>query len=196
MIGLFVLVVTQTSSDAADFGSAARALDSPMLVALAADGPTTLDAERSRTFDRFIGAWEFECTLYGDDGSADEFSGEWIFDWILDGRAIQDVWMGFKRGRSPGLRRMGTSLRFFDPKRNEWRVIFIVPASGKVIYLRGRELQDRIVLHGVDVDGASLRWSFNNIESNSFLWRGEVSRDAGKSWRVEQIMQLRRKRAT
>jgi hypothetical protein len=193
------LVLLDASCGSFAAGAQARALPgarSEMLTALGARGPHPARSEKSKAFDRLVGAWEFDCTIYPEDGSVDEFAGEWIFDWILDGGAIQDVWMGFKEGRSPGKRHMGTTLRFFDAKREEWRVIFIVPLSGKVIDLHGGESGDRIVLEGVDVTGAQLRWSFNDIEANSFLWRGETSQDGGKSWRVEQIMRLRRKPAT
>lgn len=169
-------------------------LSSEMLSALGTSGPRSANATGSHTFDRVIGDWEFDCTIYPDDGKSYQFDGEWKFDWILDGTAIQDVWMGYKEGRTPGQRHMGTTLRFFDPKIGQWHVIFIVPRSGKVIRLQGGEQGERIVLNGVDVSGAVLRWSFNDIEPDSFLWRGETSHDGGKTWRTEQIMKLRRKR--
>jgi hypothetical protein len=50
----------------------------------------------------------------------------------------------------------------------------------------------RFVLRGRDVDGSSLRWSFNNIQENSFRWLGETSSDGGVSWRTEQEMHLHR----
>jgi len=179
----------------ADPNAATRGISSEMLSALAANGPRPTDAAGSRTFDRVIGDWEFDCTIYPDEGKSYDFDGEWKFDWILDGAAIQDVWIGYQEGRSPGQRHMGTTLRFFDPQVGQWRVIFIVPRSGKIIQLQGGAQDDRIVLNGVDVTGAGLRWSFNDIKPDSFLWRGETSYDGGKTWRTEQIMKLRRKRA-
>jgi hypothetical protein len=172
-------------------GSAAQA-QSDMLAALGASGPHAAVAA-SKAFDGVIGAWDFDCTIYPEDGGTYEFKGEWIFDWVLDGTAIQDVWMGYKDGRAPGVRHMGTSLRFFDRQLGEWRVLFIVPLGNKVIQLHGGESGGRIVLNGVDVDGSLLRWSFNDLRPESFVWRGEISHDGGKSWRVEQIMKLRRR---
>jgi hypothetical protein len=48
------------------------------------------------------------------------------------------------------------------------------------------------VLLGTDVDGSALRWSFNDIKSDSLYWKGEISSDGGKTWRVEQEMHLTR----
>jgi len=73
--------------------------------------------------------------------------------------------------------------------------LWIPPASGKVIALRGGTEGDHIVLFGQDVDGSTLRWSFNDIQQNSFSWRGEISADGGKTWRTEQEMMLKRRPA-
>jgi hypothetical protein len=167
-----------------------------MLTSLSANGPRESTEAQARIFDRIIGDWDFDCTIYPDKGSSYDFAGEWRFDWILDGAAIQDVWIGYKEGRAPGQRHMGTTLRFYDPKIDQWQVLFIVPSSSKIIQLKGGAQDDRIVLDGVDVSGALLRWSFNDLKTDSFLWRGETSSDGGKSWRTEQIMKLRRKRTT
>jgi hypothetical protein len=71
--------------------------------------------------------------------------------------------------------------------------LWIPPASGKVIALRGGTEGKRIVLFGQDVNGSTLRWSFNDIQQNSFSWRGEISADEGKTWRTEQEMILKRR---
>jgi hypothetical protein len=109
---------------------------------------------------------------------------------------MQDIWIGYLKGREPGRRGMGTSLRFFDSRSERWRVVFVAPGSGgKILTLGGGGVDDRIVLEGLDTDGSMLRWSFNDVRRDSFLWRGETSADAGKTWRVEQVMRLTRRPA-
>lgn len=95
----------------------------------------------------------------------------------------------------PGERGVGTSLRFYDAKVALWRVVWVAPMSGTVLTLKGGAQGERIVLEGPDSDGSPLRWSFNEIQTDSFLWRGGTSADGGKTWRVEQEMRLRRRGA-
>jgi len=52
---------------------------------------------------------------------------------------------------------------------------------------------DRIVLRGTDVDGYPIRWSFNEIKPESFVWRGEKSRDDGKTWKLEEEHHMKRR---
>ena len=52
---------------------------------------------------------------------------------------------------------------------------------------------DRIVLRGVDSDGSPIRWSFNDIKPDSFVWRGEKSRDGGKTWKLEEEHHMKRR---
>ena len=59
--------------------------------------------------------------------------------------------------------------------------------------LKGGAVGDRVVFEGVDGDGSPFRWSFNDIHRDSFLWRGEISADGGKTWRLEQEMRLKRR---
>ena len=47
--------------------------------------------------------------------------------------------------------------------------------------VNGGEENGRIVLSGRDEDGAILRWSFNDIKADSFVWRGEISKDESKT---------------
>jgi hypothetical protein len=150
-------------------------------------------ADAARLFDPFVGVWDFDCDFYPAGGAVTRFAGEWSFRWILDGRAMQDIWVGYLRGTKPGERGMGMSVRFFDARAAQWKVVFIAPEGGKILTLKGGRVGDRIVLEGLDVDGAKLRWSFNDVHEDDFLWRGETSSDEGRTWRTEQVMRLRRR---
>ena len=51
---------------------------------------------------------------------------------------------------------------------------------------------DRIVLQGTAPDGTPERWSFNDISADRCIWRGEISRDGGASWSLNEEMILTR----
>lgn len=72
-------------------------------------------------------------------------------------------------------------------------MVFVAPEYGLVMTVEGGAEGDRIVLRGVDGDGASVRWSFNEMTADSFVWRGETSRDGGGSWRLEEEHRMRRR---
>lgn len=166
---------------------------SEMIRSLSAVGPHPALGGQARLFDRFVGTWDFDCVLYAADGGITRFPGEWSFGWILDGRAMQDVWLGYSKSRLPGERGVGTSIRLYDEEAGLWRVVFAAPRNGNLLTLQGGAQGDRIVLEGRERETAVLRWSFNEIRADSFLWRGETSADGGHTWRVEQEMRLRRR---
>jgi hypothetical protein len=164
-----------------------------MISVLAAAGPHPSLGDQAGVFDRFVGTWDLDCVLYGADGTVTRFSGAWIFGWVLDGLVMQDVLI---EGDPKTGRKLGTTVRFYNTQSRQWRVTWIPPWSGNVVALRGGAEGDRIVLLGQDVDGSMLRWSFNDIQANSFLWRGETSADGGTTWRTEQKMVLKRRAPT
>src|SRR5262245_46625206 len=46
-----------------------------------------------------IGGWEAAVYDYSADGTAHKSSGEWHFGWVLEGRAVQDVWIAPPRSQ-------------------------------------------------------------------------------------------------
>ena len=161
---------------------------------LPASSPHPSLGDEARVWDRFVGAWDSDYTFFLEDGSVRHSSGEVDFGWVMDGRAIQDIWITYPKeaGKERGI---GTSLRFFDSKSKTWQVVFISPAHSAVITVRGGTEGDRIVLRGTDDEGSMLRWSFNDIKPDSFTWRGETSRDGGKTWKLEEEHHMRRRAA-
>jgi len=163
-----------------------------MVAVLSARGPHASLGDQARTFDRFVGTWDCDFGFYLEDGSVRHSPGELEFGWVLDGRALQDLWITYpKEGDKE--RVMGTSIRFFDAKSKTWRVVFVSPKYGAVLTVQGGVEGDRIVLRGQDVDGGQLRWSFNDIKDDSFTWRGEKSRDGGKTWKLEEEHHMKRR---
>lgn len=163
-----------------------------MVAALAAPGPHPSLGAEARTFDRVVGTWDADYSLHAEDGSVRHSKGEVRFSWVLDGYALEDMFISYPK-RPGDERSIGTTLRFFDSKTGVWRVIFVAPAYGVITTLEGGAEGDRIVLRGKDGDGASLRWSFSDIRDDSFTWRGEISRDGGKTWRLEEEHHMTRR---
>ena len=142
-------------------------------------------------YDRFIGRWEAEAQAFLPDGSSRRHYWQIRFERVLEGRAIQDVWItpprdGPNVGKSqrwgPFDNQYGMTLRIYDAKLDAWRVTWIDPCAGYRADLVGRQRGDEIFQEGKGSDGAALRWIFSDLRADSFRWRAEVSRDEGASW--------------
>ena len=164
-----------------------------MIATLGAAAPHPSMGGESAIFDRLVGTWDSRFSFRAADGTVSYSRGEVRFGWIIDGRALQDIWIGYPRD-STRERSIGTSVRFFDTATRIWRVVFIAPAFGLLLELTGGAQGDRIVLRGTDRAGLSLRWSFNDIQADSFVWRGETSSDGGRTWHLAEEHQMRRRK--
>ncbi len=181
--------------DRAGAESAARPPSDPrqeMIAVLAASKPHPSLGDKGQVWDRFVGTWDCDFGFFLEDGSTRRAAGELEFGWVLDGRALQDIWISYPSDGSQE-RKIGTSLRFYDDKAEAWRVVFVSPTYGAFLAVQGGVEGDRIVLRGTDEEGATLRWSFNDMQADSFVWRGEKSRDGGKTWRLEEEHRMRRR---
>ena len=164
---------------------------------LEADGPHEgIPADR-RIFDPLIGSWALDVTWYEGDAVVRREPGEWHFAWVLEGRAVQDVWIVPPRGRrdaAPDPYEYGTSLRFYDPAIDAWRSTWVGPTQGAVRLFVARPTEGGgIVLDGTDDAGRRLRWSFADIAADSFSWSNatESTEEAG-AWVVTQRFAARR----
>ena len=163
-----------------------------MIKSLGAPGPHSSLGDQAQVFDRLVGTWDCDYGFHLDDGSVRHKKGELLVGWVLDGRAVQDIFITYPAEGEKD-RRMGTTIRFFDTTLKQWRIVFISPQFNYVVTVQGRSIGDRIVLRGVDTDGAPIRWSFNDIKSDSFVWRGEKSHDGGKTWKLEEEHRMKRR---
>ena len=172
------------------------------LTALSAEGPS---ADRGHNMDLYgwlIGSWDLDVTRYLPDGTTRRRRGEWHFGWILEGRAIQDVWIVPPRGpersgdAAANVHVCGTTLRVYDPRIDAWRIQWTDPVTQSYLSMVARKEGEDIVQLGEDPDGRAIRWSFSEIAASSFWWRGEISPDKGTSWRTVVEFRARRPQGT
>jgi hypothetical protein len=165
--------------------------------ALGAAGPAREYADKLMFFGQFVGDWEFDMTATKPDGSQVAGKGEWYFGWVLDGHALQDVWIfpGAGQSQPRGSWEYGSSVRFYDPKEDVWRLSWIGPVRTNMGNFTGRMVGDEFVFEGKDRDGDMAHWIYYDLHADHFQWRAEVSQDGGKTWKLIQHMNVRRVRS-
>jgi hypothetical protein len=166
-----------------------------MIAGLQATAPHPSLGEQAQVFGRFVGIWDGEYTEFSKDGKTTHSSGEWIFGWVMDGRAMQDLFI-IHPSAARKQRYIGTTLRYFEPKSGTWSVTFVDPENGSVATLTGGAVKDgRIVLHSQNKDGKETRWSFDEIRPDSWVFRDEETGDGGKTWRLREEDHMKRRGA-
>ncbi|TMI27357.1 hypothetical protein E6H36_03350 [Candidatus Bathyarchaeota archaeon] len=158
---------------------------------LGAEGPFPELKEKLMLFGQFVGDWEMDARYAQPDGTEIKTKGEIHFGWILNGRAVQDVWMS-KDERTGKAIPSGTTVRYYDPKIDAWHNIWISPKQGVLQTFVARKESDEIVLRGKTREGYPEHWIFSEITPLSFRWRAVESRDMGKTWIVTEEMRVGR----
>ena len=121
---------------------------------LAASGRSPEIPEASDVYGWLVGSWELDVYRYLVDVADRHIKGEVHAGWVLEGRAIQDVWMIprlAERSNAPPFpvagNWFGTTIRVYDPNIDAWRIYWIDPARNifrqQIGRQRGAGGQDR-----------------------------------------------------
>jgi len=176
-----------------------EAVHSSFAHVLHADGPDPARVNELALYAWIVGQWDMDVTTMLEDGTTHRGRGEIHAGWVLQGRAIQDVWMIPRlQDRRPGIEPLpgagnwyGTTLRIYDPALQAWRILWSDPAINFFTQQLGKAQGRDIVQTGPDPRGGSMRWTFSEIEPQSFRWTGERAPD-DRSWRREVDIHARR----
>jgi hypothetical protein len=175
-------------------------LDIPVtgfLDALVAKGPHASLGRHADTYGRLIGSWAGHYEDLAADGTVARGRMEVHFAWVLDGRAVQDLWIAPPIAERLGERRpdgrdtYGSTLRIFDPAIDAWRVVWLNPAAGVRTDLIGRRVGDDIVQTGWHRDRA-VKWTFTHMTHESFFWQAFELEADGETWRLTTEFNLKR----
>lgn len=156
--------------------------------------------ESEDVYGWLVGSWDLDVIHYkAVDLREEKIKGEAHFGWVLEGRAIQDVWiMPPSSSRNSNADRAnnmyGTTLRIWDPGLRAWRIRWVNPVNGYEERQTGRRVGDEIVQIGARPDGIPTRWRFTEITPDSFHWMGEAMESDGQTWKLEGEFRARRRR--
>ena len=166
---------------------------------LASAGRSPEIPESADAYGWLIGSWELEVLHYaGVDVSARQIKGEVHFGWVLEGRAVQDVWIMPRvtdRAGPPerGMNMFGTTLRSWEPSTRAWRIAWTNPVSGHCELQSGNWNGADILQTGERADGTKTRWTLTEITADSFRWRGEALYPNRSDWILEGEFLARRR---
>jgi hypothetical protein len=166
-----------------------------LVAALEAPGPNPSLGDQAQVLDRMVGTWDVEYTDFAKDGKAIHRTGEFIVSWVMDGRAVQDLWIVDPSGKRKE-REVYTTLHYFDAKSRTWHATFVDPEHGSIARFTGGPAgSDRFVIETADLGNQTNRWSFNDIRADSIVYRDEASNDGGKTWKLQSEYQMKRRGA-
>jgi hypothetical protein len=119
---------------------------------------------------------------------------------VLEGRAVQDVWImprcGDRRSQPDRTMNMyGTTLRSWEASSQAWRIAWTNPVNGHREEQLGRWNGSDILQEGTRADGTRTRWTFTEITTDSFHWRGEALYPNQEAWTLEGEFLATRRRS-
>jgi hypothetical protein len=154
--------------------------------------------EAADAYGWLVGSWELDvCRYWGTDVSAHGLKCEVHAGWVLDGYAVQDVWiMPPRSDRTANLdKRMnmyGSTLRVWDATIQGWRISWRNPAGDHHEDQIGRWINKDVVQLGTRPDGTKTRWSFTEITPATFHWLGEAQEANARTWKLLGEFRARR----
>lgn len=163
-----------------------------LIGALVAAGPHASLGDQAKVLEQLVGTWDVAYRDILKDGREHRRNGQFIVAWVLDGRAIADVWI-VDPSDDRQEREVYADIRYFDAKTRTWPAVFIDPQHASTArFTGGGTLDGRMVLQTSDLGRPQNRWSFTATSPDSFVFRDEYSSDGGETWKLLSEDHLKR----
>ena len=159
---------------------------------LVSKGNSNLIPEKDNLYGQFVGEWDFEWVDNQGTTGERHVQGEWIFAWVLEGTAIQDVFIcPSRKARIKDYQpdaAYATAVRMYNPNTEAWDILYT--ELGGATQLEGKREGNRIVQ--TEINEKNIQWVFSEITTTSFRWQRMVKRPDG-TWETEaELFAVRR----
>ena len=144
-------------------------------------------SEKHREFDFWIGEWDVNLRMIQPDNTwKDSVKAKTKIYSILDGKAILELW------DSKPIK--GFSVRYYDPQQKKWILYLNWPSNSRssIGSLSGNFRHGRGEFFTRQGNGSISRYTFCDITKNSLRWDDAFSKDNGKTWTNNWIMEFTR----
>ena len=144
-------------------------------------------------FAPLLGSWAFHRTNLEADGAFQDTVGEWIFARVLEGKAIQDLFIWPPRSQRKGdvwEGEYGTTIRTYNPNTRHWDIAYANAGFiGRFEAVWDDEAKEIVQTNCAD---PSVRWTFSHITQDSFRWC-DTRRGGDGVWKPVEMLELKRK---
>jgi hypothetical protein len=148
------------------------------------------EVPQNALFHQLIGTWDVRYEFTDKNGKPRSNRGQVHYGWVLGGKALQETWTSDSESKDS--QPFGTTIDFYDLKRQGWTAVWKYPAEGMTMIMTGGEVNGSFVLTGHDQSGALQRWSTSVGQRDSIIIRAEISNDEGETWRPVGTSYLQR----
>lgn len=160
--------------------------------ALCSNGRNECIPEEYDWFGNLVGEWDIEWVDHLEDPTPRRVAGEWIFSRVLDGTAIQDLFIVPSRNKRLAEKQpdaeYGTTLRLFNPKSAVWDIFY--GCTGTAICLTACKVGEEIIL--TENTTGRMRYVFFDIATTAFHWRKEQLNQRGEWHTIARVDAIRR----
>ncbi len=144
-------------------------------------------------FAPLIGDWDIEWVTKFGQREPEHIQGEWLFSRVLNGTAIQDIFICPSREIRQQTQKLGaeygTTIRVFNPDQKIWESFY--GCTGQATRLHTRKEGDKII--STEITQERMQWVFSEITEDTFHWQRQVLFN-GLQWTVwGEVFATRRK---
>lgn len=122
--------------------------------------------EEDDFFGKLIGDWKFDMLANPNTEQEHHVNGEWVFRRVLDGMAVQDIFLCPARGERPNGGEYGSTIRYYNKKTHTWNISY--SCNEGTVHLEAKKENNKIVL--TEINEKRLKWTFSDITETTFTW--------------------------
>ena len=159
--------------------------ETPLVSASSSEAPEGL-----KQYGQFEGHWTCAPEFMDAEGNWQKADArpQWVWHYVLDGHAIQDVFLPYPERSPPGASK-GTNLRVYDPENDQWDMVWTTETLGGFQRFSAKMQDGEIVMRGEIPAGQRqahlAKITFHNITEQHFDWKYEASPpDDGTQWQL------------
>ena len=145
---------------------------------------------------QLVGNWNIVFESVDQSGNVQQsFEGEWNWFYILNGYAIQDVFILPPRSKAtnPDTLFYGVGIRIYDETLNKWESVWVDTSNKKLEFREASSKDGEIVLFQTNAKGEKLKITYFEITEQSFEWKQEVFDTTKENWIVTQLIHAKKR---